>query len=296
MRQFTQDPALKKSPEHYQRVNNEAVPLVMAAQHGDRTAEADVMRRFQQVAFFAAKRWGRVLSSEDVDDLATVGLRGVWRAIQTYDPDQGMSFLSWAVQWSISYVQRQAYFLLARGGIARNTPKWTRALTFMLDGGREGDVEELAARMHVDRAEAMSYMLGWHPTSLDTVASDNHVGAKHRDPDPERLCMELEMVRGVEVAIAKLGPREVDILRRRSEDETLEDIGKSYGLTRERVRQLESIAIGKLRHILKVEGCKPGTRKIYRPSSRRRARAVVRGKTTEVRRSARHGSDAGPMP
>ena len=82
-------------------------------------------------------------------------------------------------------------------------------------------------------------------TKLDFVRGDEH-------DDPSRACQDRSMIECIKKSLDDLAPREAQVLRLRygigtNKDHTLEEVGHALGLTRERVRQIESAAIRKLR-------------------------------------------------
>jgi RNA polymerase primary sigma factor len=126
--------------------------------------------------------------------------------------------------------------------------------------GRDAQPAEIAARigLPVARVEQVLSMVQ-EPTSLDTPVGedgDATLGDLIKAPDavdPQTAAEASALQRIVSEALADLTPREQRILRLRfgigsTTDHTLEEIGKEFGLTRERIRQIEAKALDKLRH------------------------------------------------
>jgi RNA polymerase primary sigma factor len=126
--------------------------------------------------------------------------------------------------------------------------------------GRRPTEEEIGAYMAVPAANVRSVLsLVRQPVSLETPASGDGDGClgdiikDERTPDLESLLMDARCREEIHRTLKKLSPREEKIIRMRfgiSEkmEHTLQETGDVFGLTRERIRQIESVALRKLRH------------------------------------------------
>ena len=131
-----------------------------------------------------------------------------------------------------------------------------------LDGGLGGGAREgeSAARMQVPVAKIKALLeLGREPVSMDLPIGedgDASLGDLIEDPgavQPLDAAVEAELRVATVRALDRLTPREADILRQRfgigsGSEHTLEEVGKQYKVTRERIRQIEAKALNKLRH------------------------------------------------
>ena len=141
--------------------------------------------------------------------------------------------------------------------------KVERDLTTKLN--RDPSLEELASALSLsveELVEIKSYMMD--TTSLDIPVGDEDDGTTvasfvedTKFTNPADLISKEADAEVVDAVLGTLSEREADILRRRfgigfSHPMTLEDIGKEYGLSRERIRQIESKALRKLRHPSRV--------------------------------------------
>jgi RNA polymerase sigma-32 factor len=203
------------------------------------------------------RRWG-----VPIDDLVQQGNIGLLKAAERFDPGQEVSLKTYAAYWIRAeirdYVVRS--YRIVRLGTTRSE---RRALRAYRTSSVES-VEELAERsgMPEARCRLLWPLLAHGDRSLDVAPAGGVPGREMlRDarPDPERCAIEHEAQaqasERVHRALADLSDREQKIVWARvaaEEPETLESLGKRMGVSRERVRQLESRAREKLREALEV--------------------------------------------
>jgi RNA polymerase primary sigma factor len=197
-------------------------------------------------------------------DLIQEGNLGLMRGIEKFDYRRGFklsTYVTWWIRQSISRsvadkaatIRVPLHMQGARIEAARRSAALTRTL------GRQATAEEVAAQMGVSENRVrMLWSLGHEPLSLDAPAG---MDGEHRLADfveDDRLPSALEQVTVTQLGdearrmLRILSPREQKILRMRfgvgaSEGRTLEQVGKEFGVTRERIRQLEEKALHKLR-------------------------------------------------
>ncbi len=207
-----------------------------------------------------AKRYVR--SGMPLLDLVQEGNLGLLRAVDRFQYRRGFKFSTYATWWIRQAITRA---IADRGRTIRipvhvvetlnRVARATRELTAIL--GREPTPEEIARRTRVP-ARRVRFVLETSPktVSLETpVGEDTPLSELLEDTSIAAPMDELEtrdLAREVERALAELKPRERKILCLRfgigGEDaRTLEEIGNRYGLTRERIRQIEQKALAKLR-------------------------------------------------
>lgn len=137
---------------------------------------------------------------------------------------------------------------------------YTRSLLFQ-ELGREPTVEELAEKEELPEKE-VAQMIQWslNPLSLQLPTDDEEdtkLGQFIPDEeatDPEEAATHALLKAQLQKAFESLPPREVRILRLRfgmkdGQPHTLEEVGKKFGITRERIRQIEGKALSRLRHL-----------------------------------------------
>ena len=197
-------------------------------------------------------------------DLIQEGTVGLLEAIKRFNPDRGTRLSTFAMWWIRSAMQD---YVLRTGTAVRTvtTPKH-RTMYF---NGTVADIDEksgdtvraFAKRLNttVEDVRAFAQRMKTADHSLDAVQTDGRTLAEtlpDMSPDPEiKLASKRErvaLIRRLRAAIPALTRRERHILRRRflgEKRQSLTKIGKELGLSKERVRQLESRALEKLRSV-----------------------------------------------
>jgi RNA polymerase primary sigma factor len=238
------------------------VALARRAQSGDAAALDELVRRNLRFVVSVAKQY--LGSGVPLEDLVNEGNLGLIRAAKRFDVDRGYRFISYAVWW---VKQAILQYLGEQSRTVRLPLNKTTALTRITRAsqrlgqelGREPTADEIAKRMHLS-ADDVELVLNM-PTkqfSIDEAVegqdSDFHVDTLGDDSStpPDEAVAEATRSEDIESALALLNPREQDIVRRYyglgQEPHTLEEIGKVYQLTRERVRQIRDRAIVRLRN------------------------------------------------
>ncbi len=203
-------------------------------------------------------------SSLDLLDLIQEGNMGLMHAIEKYDYRRGVKISTYAVWWIRQSIARaiadQARTIRIPVHVTENAAKVLRERRRLYQKhGREPRPAELAERLGVPIARVEQVLsLAAQPTSLDAPVGedgDATLGDLIKAPDaidPQAAAEASALQKTVGEALATLSPREQRILCMRfgiggAADHTLEEIGKEFGLTRERIRQIEAKALEKLR-------------------------------------------------
>lgn len=217
---------------------------------GDRLVEASLPFVIKVAKEY--RRWGAPM-----EDLIQQGNLGLLRAAEKYDPDQGCRLITYAVYWIRAEIREYVVrgYRIVRLGTTRTERKAMRAFR------REGvdTVEQLAelSGMPLARAQRLWPLLTQRDLALDAPAGERGPAVERlcdRSATPEELLERAEEVRGVRAklgeAMGRLSERERLIIEERilrDDPRTLESLGAEMGVSKERVRQLEARARGKLR-------------------------------------------------
>tara|TARA_R110000787_G_scaffold199464_2_gene310587 strand:+ start:3603 stop:4478 length:876 start_codon:yes stop_codon:yes gene_type:complete len=244
--------------------------------HGDVEAAHDlVTSHLRLVAKIAMGYKGYGLP---VADLISEGNIGLMKAVKKFDPDRGFRLSTYAIWWikaSITEYVLKSWSMVKMGTVSsqkklffslRRTKNQLKIIdSGELDDMQAGQISE-ALGASVQEVQHMNRRLHARDFSLNTPISHMEDGIEFQEtlvdegPGPEALVgehEELQLRSGMlKRAMAELSERERDILvRRRLSDEplTLEQLGTHYGISRERIRQLESRAFDKVQKCVQAE-------------------------------------------
>lgn len=244
------------------------VRLAARIKKGDKKARAEMIKANLRLVVKIAHDYSNL--GLPLLDLISEGNIGLMKAVERFDPKKGGKLSTYAAWWIKQSIKRalanQAKTIRLPVHLVDKISKIKRASHQLSEKlGRDPTDAELADKLGMPRAKiAQLRTISVRPASLDAPIGDDDATEFSEIVGDETALTPFELLRDktlrqdVRDILNELDPREAEILTMRfgldgNKPRTLEEVGKKFKVTRERIRQIQNIALAKLRRIMEKQ-------------------------------------------
>jgi RNA polymerase sigma factor (sigma-70 family) len=241
---------------------------LLKAQEDSRRVKSDIVAANLRLVLSAARKYA--YEGMEFMDLVQEGNLGLMKAVDRYDYRLGYKFSTYAIWWIrqgiTRAVQEQSKTIRTPVHLVELIHKMRQSYgELIFELGRQPSPGEIARRMgaSIEKVERLLGMVGRRYVSLEDPIGDGESQLKEIIGDtskvsPEEEFIQKDLAEKVLGLLENLDPREVKVLQKRfglggAQDSTLKQVGEEFGVTRERIRQIEKNALKKLSRLRKVQ-------------------------------------------
>jgi len=244
----------------------EEVKLARKIKRGDKKARAHMIKANLRLVVKIAQDYSGY--GLPLADLISEGNIGLMKAVERFDPKKGGKLSTYAAWWIKQSIKRalanQSKTIRLPVHMVDKIAKMRRISSMLSESlGREPTDEELSEELGLQRRKlAMLKQASQRPTSLDAPINDgestnfSEIIGDERAESPFQMLADKNMHHQLDGLLGVLDERERRIIDERfglngKKPMTLEDVGREFGVTRERIRQLQNVALDKMRRALR---------------------------------------------